>query len=924
MTVGQAGSIWCSLEERVDRRRGRTLGSMCVALVLASLLGCVFVQAALAQKQGVQYSSRPLRSEESTPCAPPKKRRDASCALIAAPTAEQGLEGSGERGGFDPQDLRSAYDLPESGGSGRTIAIVDAYDDPNAEADLAVYREHYGLSPCTVANGCFEKVNQKGETANYPEAEEAGWAVEESLDMDMVSAACQECHILLVEANNEEEPELNAAEETAVALGATAVSNSWDYEEEWPEETASDHVFDHPGVPILFAGGDYTYRPNYPATSPYVIAVGGTTLKKEPASPRKWEEQVWFREREFTFSPWVGSGSYCSKYEPKPAWQTDMACRMRLSNDVSAVADPETPLSVYDTYHEGGWLLIGGTSASSPFLAGVEGLSSAHSISLGAEAFYRDPGALFDVSKGSNGACSSPLEREDEYWCTALAGYDGPTGNGTPDGPLNVPAEAWTAPAVWTGWSKGVTEGEVSLHGGVNPHGSATTYRFEYGTTTSYGASAPASGASAGSGTSAEEASQTITGLSPGTTYHYRLVASNGSGTTYGADHTFATFLWVDSVPPITLSDKSSLNGVACVSTTHCMIVGENHNDSVYFESGQLELAHQWTGEEWLNTVFTDPEESEEFPLFGVSCTETPDICVAAGKYLTSKGSWTAYAQYNEDKEYGGSKTTGWELSPIAIPSGAQSSAANAVGCITGSGGAKTQCVVAGEYVDGEGVTRGLVSKSTNNGKTWSEMTVASPSGAKKTVLTGVSCWEPTHCMIVGWYENGSGSVLPVTYKEKSSNWEQVKAETPAGAKGTVLTGVSCPHGELGWCTASGWYVNSEGNKVTLVERFEGGKWERQTTPSPSGASSSELRGVSCASISRCIAVGSYKTSSGAVEALAESWNGSWKIQLTPNPTGATSDALNGGVSCTAASFCVAAGSYQNSAGETAALTEMY
>jgi len=151
-------------------------------------------------------------------------------------------------GGYAPADLRSAYNLPsESAGSGQTVAIVDAYNDPDAESDLASYRSRYGISGCTTGDGCFRKVNQTGGTS-YPTAN-AGWAVEISLDLDMVSAACPNCHILLVEASSNSNGDLYTAEDEAVALGASEVSNSWGGEEE-SSETSDDSYFRHTAVPI--------------------------------------------------------------------------------------------------------------------------------------------------------------------------------------------------------------------------------------------------------------------------------------------------------------------------------------------------------------------------------------------------------------------------------------------------------------------------------------------------------------------------------------------------------------------------------------------------------------------------------------------------------------------------------------------------
>jgi len=436
------------------------------------------------------------------------------------------LEGTGKLGGLAPADLRSAYNLPETGGAGQTVAIVDAYNDPHAESDLAVYRSTYGLPACTEANGCFKKVNQNGETTNYPVGEPS-WGIEISLDVDTVSAACSQCHILLVEANNASTNDLLAAEDRAATMGATEISNSWDGEES-AEDPVNDSHFNHPGIPITVASGDsgYVGQPKWPASSPYVISVGGTKLVKALGS-RGWSEEVWGFG--VGGAKGDGTGSGCSVYEQKPRWQSDKACAHRMVGDASADASTESPLSVYDTFELAGWYNSGGTSAGAPFLAGVEALSSRAARSLGAEAFYLagSEGALFDVTHGSNGKCTPPIE--DEYFCSGLVGYDGPTGWGTPNGPFMAPA-ATTEPA------SAVSETGATLHGTVNPNGAATTYYFEYGPTTSYGTS---SGGSAGSARGNVFVSRAITGLAPGT-YHFRVVASSWAGTTYGADRTFA------------------------------------------------------------------------------------------------------------------------------------------------------------------------------------------------------------------------------------------------------------------------------------------------------------------------------------------------------------------------------------------------
>jgi subtilase family serine protease len=319
--------------------------------------------------------------------------------------------------GYAPASLRAAYRLPSTGGAGQTVAIVDAYDDPDAQADLGVYRSRFGLPPCTTANGCYKKVNENGGTA--APAPDPSWAQEISLDLDMVSAICPNCHILLVEANSAAYSDLGTAVNTAVRLGAAAVSNSYGGGEVSNETTAYDPYYNHPGHMITASSGDGGYGVEFPASSRYVTAVGGTTLTRS-STTREWSETAW-----------SGSGSGCSSYEPKPAWQKDSGCAHRTVADVAAVADPYPGVAVYDSYAyngAGGWLVFGGTSVSAPIIAAVYALAgNAHSLDDGAS-LYAHTANLFDVRSGSDGVCGG------SYLCTAKTGFDGPTGIGTPDG----------------------------------------------------------------------------------------------------------------------------------------------------------------------------------------------------------------------------------------------------------------------------------------------------------------------------------------------------------------------------------------------------------------------------------------------------------------------------------------------------------
>ncbi|MCL2733345.1 MAG: putative Ig domain-containing protein [Actinomycetia bacterium] len=323
--------------------------------------------------------------------------------------------------GYGPTDLQSAYALP-SGGSGATVAIVDAQDDPNAESDLATYRSQYGLPACTTANGCFKKVDQNGGTS-YPTAD-SGWAGEISLDLDMVSAVCPSCHILLVEATSASMSDLGISVNRAVTMGAKYVSNSYGGSESSSDTSYDSSYFNHPGVAITVSSGDSGYGVEYPAASQYVTSVGGTSLSRASGTSRGWTESVWGSS-----AGGEGAGSGCSSYDPKPSWQTDTGCSKRTVADVSAVADPNTGLAVYDSYGASGWQVYGGTSASSPIIASVYALAGTPASGTTPASYpYAHTGSLNDVTSGANGSCSS------SYLCTAKAGYDGPTGLGTPNG----------------------------------------------------------------------------------------------------------------------------------------------------------------------------------------------------------------------------------------------------------------------------------------------------------------------------------------------------------------------------------------------------------------------------------------------------------------------------------------------------------
>jgi hypothetical protein len=334
---------------------------------------------------------------------------------------------------YGPSELRSAYKLTSASakdGGGRTVAIVDAYKDPNAAKDLAFYRKHFHLSACTTGNKCLKIVNQNGKTSPLPAAN-ANWALEESLDLDMVSAICPKCHILLVEADTNSTSDLGSADDTAVRLGARYVSNSWSGGEFFGEDTL-DSDFDHPGDVIDFAAGDFGYGAAYPTDLQYVTAIGGTSLK-HAHNGRGWTESVWGAANSATSG---GTAGGCSTLEPKASWQREDAtepdgCLNRTENDVSAVGDPNTGVLMYDTYRNTGLFEIGGTSVATPIITSIYALAGTPTKSTyPAQYPYLHSSHLFDVTSGLNGPCESFRK----YLCHGEKGYDGPTGLGTPNG----------------------------------------------------------------------------------------------------------------------------------------------------------------------------------------------------------------------------------------------------------------------------------------------------------------------------------------------------------------------------------------------------------------------------------------------------------------------------------------------------------
>jgi subtilase family serine protease len=408
--------------------RWRTARRALLAATATLTLAGGFAAAAAAQTPSGRTSSAGTTVHVRRACARSNNPMVAYClALIRTDVKQESAEAidfNAPRGdGFGPAQLQSAYNLPSStAGAGESVAVVDAFDDPPAVSDLAVYRKAWGLPACNTSTGagCLTKVNQNGAASPLPAPSgTTGWAVEESLDVDMVSAICPLCHIYLVEANGPNLVDLGTGVNSAVkVLHVKFVSNSYGSKPAPRDPGLDTTYYRHRGVAVVASAGDDGYGVMYPAASQYVTSVGGTALRKAAGTTRGWTETVW-----------SSTGAGCSKYEAKPTWQTDKGCSNRTDNDVAAVASPSTGVAVYDSYDQGGWTELGGTSVSSPIIASVFALAGKPAKGTFPSSYpYAHTGDLYNITTGNDGTCTPA------YLCHGEVGYNGPTGWGTPDG----------------------------------------------------------------------------------------------------------------------------------------------------------------------------------------------------------------------------------------------------------------------------------------------------------------------------------------------------------------------------------------------------------------------------------------------------------------------------------------------------------
>ncbi len=558
-----------------------------LAAMASSAAVALIAAAATAPQAGAWWNSiSPTRSVSAPFRVCPPAGHSVRCTLIEDPTlgsrvrgplpagaitrgpaqeVSPALSGHGEEGGYSPADLREAYELPSANAheeERQTVAVVEAYNDPDAEADLAAYRSRYGLPSCSAASGCLTQVNQRG-GASLP-APNGKWGEETSFDLDMVSAICPNCHILVLEAENAQSQNIASAEDEAVTLGATEISDS--FAQSTPLEPQEAAAYDHPGVPIAAAAGDGGYGVVWPAANPDVIAVGGTTLESPTAPRGAWTETAWSK-----------TGGGCSS-ETKPAWQTDVGCLGRTTNDVAAVANPNTPVSAYDSYetHGSAWLLAGGTSVAAPIIAAAMALASPYTRSFdGAQGLYLEQAngieGFYDVPTGSTGSCHPT------YLCEAGKGYDGPTGLGSLRGAPEVPPPE----PVTLGASTAPTK--ATLEGTVNTHGVNVTCAFEYGQSSYHESSQQCANPQPGAVLTAVAVSATLAGLTPGASYEYRVAVSRSGETWWGKPQHFT----VPSEQPSVLAQSASSLTHTSAALTATIDPGGAAVEQCWFEYGQ-------------------------------------------------------------------------------------------------------------------------------------------------------------------------------------------------------------------------------------------------------------------------------------------------------------------------------------------------
>jgi len=717
--------------------------------------------------------------------ARPAAGRDQCQALIRTgaggqPLVSHAVSPASPPSGYGPGQLQSAYELATAAavrGTRQIVAVVDAYDDPNAQTDLIAYRAEYGLPPCTSASGCFRKVNQAGAASPLPAAS-ASWALEESLDIEMVSAICPRCHIILAEATDNQDYDMAATVASAARLGATEISNSY-AEPEYPGETRLEPFYSQPGVQITASAGDYGYGVSYPAASAGVTSVGGTALWPVSGG-RGWTETAW-----------AGSGSGCSTQISKPAWQHD-ACTHRTDNDAAAVADPQTAVAVYDTFGAGGWVEAGGTSVSAPIIAAYYALLGDPRAPAGSW-FYAHRSRLFDVMTGANGTCYPA------YLCTAGRGYDGPTGLGTPDY-TGAPATSRSCVSDFTATPPQQAPGLDQVLLGQVPLAST-------------------------------EAIEALSRHNVWTVGTYDETNWSGPAASTGwlsnIEHwTGSRWSQTPSADPVTASGQvvAELTGVSFDRPGDGWAVGESYDHPI---------AEHWNGRRWSLSPVLQPVQTymtasgQTGPMSAVPLAVTAiarDDVWLVGDLLENAPSGVVLAGSFAERWNGRT----WTL--VTIPDSGQV-------LLTATDAVSAHDIWAvGSQTDSAGNITGPAVLHWD-GRAWSS--VMAPAGHPVTVLNGVSAAGPDDIWAVGLtYSPAAGKYQPMAEHWDGTGWSLVSVAQPPSvtSTGNELTGVTAISADDAWAvgTYGGQRAGQFERRLYLLEHWDGQRWTMVGAPATS------------------------------------------------------------------------------------------
>ena len=595
---------------------------------------------------------------------------------------------TGGNGAYDPCYLQSAYNAAAlaqgNGGKGQIVAIVDYTVDPNIVSDLNAYRAQFGIPACT--SGVVSKTNtscviQQFAQSGAPISGSSGWDVEISLDVQAVSAICPNCQILLMEASQATSASLGSAVNTAVSMGAIAVSNSYGGAESSTDPTDAATYYTHPGVAVTASSGDTAGQLLFPATAPDVIAVGGTSLLQQTNTGSRSSsasEKVWNNTS-------GGAGAGCSTRETPAQWQssfmaaaliasnTTSKCAKRVTADISALADPSTGFWVYDTYSQGGWLIVGGTSLASPIIAALYGLENNASGSTvhPAANLYANSTSFYHVTSGNVGTCAN-------YLCDAtksISGYNGPTGLGTPGDPRSLAAFVFN-PAVAPSPPTGLAVSSIS----------------PTSVTLSWPAVSGATSYSLYSGTAASSltlntqniatTSITVSGLTTNTNYYFALTATNSLGTSAQSSP-------LGPITPAPIAPPSAPNLLSAVASS----------------SSSSSVGVTWS----------TPTSTGGSPITGYQVYDSTDV----GKTYAAVGSVTS-ATATSATATNLTPGTSYSFVVKAINIGGTSASSNALATIPGVPSAPTSLQAVRGSVSGSAVLSWTLSSSAGGGSTLS------------------------------------------------------------------------------------------------------------------------------------------------------------------------------------------------------------